>query len=173
MNQDTCAMFIDVQGAYDNVLWDILIQKLIDLNIPRTYIIFIYNLVSNREVHYRFNEIDCVRTVNKGLPQGCVLSPTLYRIYVTELEKIVEEESNVRIVQFADDVCLYVANKSTKKSIKDLEVMTNVIANWFDELGLSIAPNKSQLCVFNRLYPRCNLLVLIDQKAGNNCEFHC
>lgn len=138
-------------------LWDILIQKLNDLGIPYPYITFIYNLISNRVVHYRYNDIDSIRIVDRGLPQGCVLSPTLYTIYVSDLEKLIAERSKVQIIQFANDVCLYTINKLTAKTIRDLEASIALVADFFENLGLTIAPSKSQLCIFNRISPKCNL----------------
>lgn len=69
------------KGTYDNVLNDILIEKLSGLGIRNCFVRFIYNLVSNREVHFCFNDIDEVM-VNRGLPQGCVLSVLFFIPYM-------------------------------------------------------------------------------------------
>lgn len=95
-NRNTFAVFLDIRGAYDNVLWDILISKLIDMKLSPLFIKFIFNLISFREVQFKFDDIDAVRHVYKGLPQGCVLSPTLYSIYVADLEIHILCTPNIR-----------------------------------------------------------------------------
>lgn len=137
----TSALFLDIQGAYDNVLGDILIKRLINLDMPRPYIQFIFNLISYREVHFRFNDINCVKIVNnpdltqttqslgKGLPQGCVLNPLLYAIYVAELETLVQNQPNMYILQFADDICLYSSTKTSQEGICNLERTVNLLSH--------------------------------------------
>lgn len=69
-----------MEGAYDNVLSDILMVKLMGLKVPGRIIQFIHNLVYSRTLFINFKNIDVVRQVSRGLPQGCVLSPLLYSI---------------------------------------------------------------------------------------------
>ncbi|CAD6216508.1 GSCOCG00011347001-RA-CDS [Cotesia congregata] len=69
----TAAMFLDIKAAYDNVLPDVLLFKLKRLGFPMNTLAFVYNLVSERSL--------------RGLPQGSVLSPILYAIYMLELEQ--------------------------------------------------------------------------------------
>lgn len=153
-NRNTCAIFLDIKGAYDSVLSDILVKQLQRLQIPAPFIQFVYNLVSCREVYYRFNEINCVRTAHKGLPQGCVLSPLLYSLYVLNLEESVYQQQGIKILQFADDVCLYTSNKSNIRAARDIELSIKSTTEWFDNLGLKLAPHKSQVCLFSRKYNR-------------------
>lgn len=49
-NKDTIALFLDNKGAYDNVLWDILVKKLINLRLPPSFIKFVFNLTFSLEV---------------------------------------------------------------------------------------------------------------------------
>lgn len=84
-NRNTFAVFLDIRGAYDNVLWDILISKL-DMKLSPLFIKFIFNLISFREMQFKFNNIDVVRHVYKELPQGCVLHYTLSTSLILKLK---------------------------------------------------------------------------------------
>nr|XP_012231351.1 PREDICTED: uncharacterized protein LOC105677355 [Linepithema humile] len=68
------AVFLDIQAAYDNVLNDILINKLSSAEVSSKMLAYIHNLVSFRRVHFKFGSIDEIRSVFRGLPQGSVLS---------------------------------------------------------------------------------------------------
>lgn len=146
--QVTCAFFMDIKDAFDNVLWDILLNRLVKLHVPDSYIAFVYNMISHRNMHFRFNEIDEIRIVNKGLPQGCVLSPILYSLYTAELESLISQKE-VQIIQFADDVCLSVSDALPNAAIAKLNSAARVAVEFFKDSGLSVAPNKSQFCIFS------------------------
>lgn len=77
-----CAAFLDIQSAYDNVLADILINRLATLGISPLAAKFVYNVVSERQVTRWFGNFKDVRWLYRGLPQGSVFSPLLYTIYV-------------------------------------------------------------------------------------------
>lgn len=149
-NSNTYSLFLHVKGAYDNVLWDILIPKMTRLKLPVPVVRFIFNLISSREVHFKFMDVDIIRHTHKGLPQGCVLSPTLYSIYVADLEEFLQFNPNIKTLQYADDVCLYISLSNRIDALAGLEEAGNKLADWYDSLGLELAPDKTQLCIFNR-----------------------
>ncbi|XP_039310407.1 uncharacterized protein LOC113005859 [Solenopsis invicta] len=148
--KNTYALFFDIKGAYDNVLWDILVYKLIQLKLPPTFIKFIFNLTSSRIVQFKYDDIDLIRHTQRGLPQGSVLSPILYSIYVAELENLFRYNTNIKILQYADDICLYISHENRITALSELEEAGNRVAAWFDSLGLDLAPDKSQLCIFSK-----------------------
>lgn len=108
--------------------------------------------------------------MHRNLLQGCVLSPILYSIYVSNLDDSIKEIPDINVLQFADDICLYASNKSLPKIINTLERAVNQIADVFDNLGLSLAPEKSRFCIFNRTSPRLNphQIVHTREKFGNS-----
>lgn len=55
-NKNMYSLFLDIKDACDNVLWDILIPKLINLRLPFPFIKFI-NHLSCLEQHFRYNDI--------------------------------------------------------------------------------------------------------------------
>ncbi|XP_025996041.1 uncharacterized protein LOC113005129 [Solenopsis invicta] len=86
------------------------------------------NWYNNKDTMVQFNDIDEIRHAKKGLPQGSLLSPILYSIYVAELEKLFHYNTNVKILQYADDVCLYVAHKNFIAALSELKEAGNRIA---------------------------------------------
>lgn len=143
LKQDTAALFLDIKGAYDNVLCDVLINNLIGINLSQSAITFIYNLIHRRKVTVRFNDIECKRVCFKGLPQGSVLSPLLYSLYVANIESSLPPDSRVKLIQFADDICLLSSSRNTEKAVKDLEKNTREIADWLANKGLFLAEHKT------------------------------
>ncbi|XP_026475555.1 uncharacterized protein LOC113380589, partial [Ctenocephalides felis] len=103
-NTYVVALFSDIKGAYDNVIPNILMDKLL------------------KKIVIEMNDRKYERYLYKGLPQGGILSPLLYALYAYDLEKI--WVPGTKILQYADDVVIYVERKTLKDA---LEIMTNNI----------------------------------------------
>lgn len=70
-NKAVSAVFLDIHAAFDNMLFDVLLQKLINFGISPNTLSFIYHLISVRYVTCRFRSLDENFFVYKGLLQGC------------------------------------------------------------------------------------------------------
>lgn len=76
------AAFLNVKSAYDNVIGSVLIDQLFKKGCPANIVRFVQNWIRDRTTKFIIGEgKDYTCVVNKGLPQGGVISPTLY-LYV-------------------------------------------------------------------------------------------
>lgn len=83
----TVAVFVDIKFAFDNVLPHILMNDLLELQFSPKTVKFIENLISSRQVQFVIHgALTAPRTSRKGTPQGSVLSPTLFNMYLRKLE---------------------------------------------------------------------------------------
>jgi hypothetical protein len=80
-DKGTIAAFLDVKSAYDNVLHDILDEKLKSVEVTPQLRALVWNLGSKRVLHFKYGALDEIRVTHRGLPQGNVLSPIMYIIY--------------------------------------------------------------------------------------------
>lgn len=95
----TAAIFIDIKSAFDSVL----LKELQLLNLPSPVLQFINNLISIREVQFVLNgQLTNTRVSRKGTPQGAVLSPTLFNIYLGGIRSAIPAQ--ISVLQFADDI---------------------------------------------------------------------
>lgn len=109
----------------------------------------IVNLYLDRRIYFTSeNGITNPRVVNLGLPQGSCLSPILYIIYTRDLEHVLP--SHTKLLQFADDICIYVKDKSIDNSLKLLEESIAALLKWTSTNNLNISENKSHICTFTR-----------------------
>ena len=88
----------------DKICFRNLITKMSKLGFSRDFLIWTLNYVTHRK---QFVQIDdtCseVKNVNFGVPQGSILGPVLFNIYVADLQ----ENVNVKCFQYADDTTIY------------------------------------------------------------------
>ena len=116
--------FLDITKAYDNVNHEILYNTLIekDINIDIAKIIFNLIINNNLIIHYNNSQYGPRRAIN-GLTQGAILSPLLYIIYTSDIFKKLAYECT--LLEYADDLVLYVQGKNLDKCIEILQKNLN------------------------------------------------
>lgn len=143
----TGVIFTDIEGAYDNVNITNLCQKLIDLQIPPKITKFIHNSFSNRDLSGFCGGVGLgERNTNKGLPQGSILSPLLFNLYILNSTKNLD--SRIHFSSFADDLRI----NTSHASLNDvLAVLTYYLVTLEDRLNSdcpSISFDKTKLMLF-------------------------
>ena len=99
-------MFFDVSKAFDTVPHLALLSKLSELGLDPYLLRWIRSYLSNRSQYVSIDGVDShVLPVAPGVPQGSVLGPLLFILYINDVATAVSTESEVNM--FADDVALY------------------------------------------------------------------
>lgn len=144
----TVCVFLDVQGAFDSLDPAILAQVMSRLGVPGQLCKWIYNFLNNRTLYVRHNNtLQGPTCTSKGTMQGATLSPLLYNIYTSEICKFVN--SNVDILQFADDIVLYSSNYNVEIAIDNINRALSQLFHYYnDVLHLKINPSKSSVMIF-------------------------
>lgn len=143
------AVFIDLTSAFDNVRIDILCQKLQMLGLPAKMIKIIWELMSmnNVQVFLNGNTASSIRTSFIGLPQGSVLSPILFNLYVMCMSECLSQD--VKIIQFADDTTIFISGSNVDKMENKLQQTLNKVYHWCFGNGLAISSEKSNIVTFS------------------------
>lgn len=140
-------VFLDLAKAFDTVDHAILINLLEDLGFRGVALKLLTTYLKNRSQFVEINDvISDVASIEYGVPQGTVLGPVLFSIYINGLLSL---ESSGIISSFADDtVILYEAENWM--TIKDtVERDLRKIKEWFDHMSLTINFEKTKYIPFS------------------------
>ena len=79
-------LFIDYEKAFDNIQRQILFNILKSRHTPDTLLMAIVDIYAQNKIWIKFNnKLWKPVEINKGVRQGCPLSPTLFNIYLDEI----------------------------------------------------------------------------------------
>ena len=84
-----------------------------------------------------------------GVPQGFVIGPNLFSIYITQISNVASA-FEVNIHQYSDDTQLYVAvdQSDDNLSIDALKKFSAAVNDWMLHNGLALDPDKSEAIMF-------------------------
>ena len=148
--RDTLTVFMDVEAAYDNVDGEILTRSLRQKGCPERITKFVEEWIMGRE-------IKCIRSYaepksgiqKKGLPQGAIMSPTLYNIYTADVTNNIDRQ-RVNILQYADDIVVYATSNAEELNVRTLEKAVKKIVENLNEIKLDIAESKTKMVNFSQ-----------------------
>ena len=143
-NLITLVILCDLSKAFDSVCHTILLQKLNHVNVDEFWFDdYLANRVQSVKIG---NHISSSRPVEYGVPQGSILGPLLFLIYINDMAEI---DFRCLMVQYADD-CQFLI-KGRVDDIKDIitqaEGVLKKAKGYFDRNGLLINASKTQ-CIF-------------------------
>ncbi len=134
----------DLSKAFDSVCHNILLSKCAKLNIESHWL---ESYLQNRTQSVKLKSVTSTEThVSHGVPQGSILGPILFNIYVNDMADYITE---CTVVQYADDTQFlhHDTLENLDNIIKATEATLAKVKEYFLRNGLLINPNKTQ-CIF-------------------------
>ena len=148
-NLASIAVFLDIEAAFDSVPHAKLIEKLYKLRLPRKIIKFIHLLTSERRIYVQDkSRLIGPKVTDRGVPQGSVLSPLLFALYLNDLYMNLTVHANISM--YADDIVLYVTRKSVTEASFTTQQAVDDIIEGLEAKGLVTSPTKSKIMIFTR-----------------------
>jgi len=112
--------FLDITGAIDNVSWSPLLNQLGNIGASINTIRMTESYLDSRWAQLTMEGSKYEKKVERGCPQGSQLGPTLWKVAMSELLALPDED-NVKVIAYADDIALLVgaARHETVSERKD------------------------------------------------------
>ena len=135
---------LDYSKAFDSVDHDILIAKCKNLYFSEHCLKWLKDYLSVRQQCVKINDdVSEATVISRGVPQGSVLGPLLFLIYVNEIPEIMKYCSHH---MYADDLQLYTTGpiEQINKLVSEVNHDLSRIGTWSSLNGLCLNPQKSQ-----------------------------
>ena len=146
------AVFLDIERAFDTVWHHGLLQKLSSLGISGNMANFLQGFLTRRTTRVKIgSHLSTSHNLVCGVPQGSVLSPTLFTIYLNDLFATLPE--NVNSSLYADDGALWTTSASLPEAVSRLQLALDRITEWSHTWGLSVSPTKTNAIIFTLCRP--------------------
>lgn len=145
-DEKTChAVSLDLSKAFDCVNHNALTHKLLEENIDISIVKMVESYLSNRKVQGKFlNEICDPVHQPYGVPQGSVLGPIIFNLYISDIPQSADLSS-----QYADDIMIMNNGRSPQQA-KYLAERNQELLEYYHRWGLKCNAEKTQTIIFGR-----------------------
>ena len=137
------ALFVDFRKAFDLVDHAILLEKLASMNVSRSFWKWVQSYLSGRTLQVKLSGmVSGIAEVIAGVPQGGVISPTLFNVFVNDIDDCCPRGISVNTCKYADDCTQYELVPTGNDSHMQ-DVMTN-LETWAVQNKMEINAKKTK-----------------------------
>ena len=128
-------VLIDLQKAFDTIDHDNLLQKLYVIGFSKYSVNWFRSYLTNRTFLVNLGNVSSQPAyVSSGVPQGSILGPLLFLIYINDMS----QAAKCNLFLYADDIYLVCQHKDINEIEKQLNKDFESICDWFVDNKLSI-----------------------------------
>lgn len=148
-------VFLDFQRAFETVDRNLLLMKLQKIGFSGKVLQWFQDYLCNRMQLTKYNETESsLKNTSFGVPQGTVLGPTLFVIYINDIVKYVK---NCKIQLFADDTILYVSGTKIEEIVDAINEDLKIIYQWLTSNNLKVNITKTKFMLIRNRYQSIEL----------------
>lgn len=160
LNQDApCSRSImvalDLSKAFDSISIEMLLQDLLETEIPCPIKRWLYNYMNGRQTYVDFrNNTSSYRRMKQGVPQGGVLSPSLFNLYMSKMPTPPE---GITLVTYADDCTIIATGQNIDELCNNVNAYLNTVTTWLNKRKLLLSSDKSSATLFTTWTKQVNM----------------
>lgn len=160
-NKITCSIYLDLRKAFDSVNHSIILKKLNHYGFRGSILSFFESYLKNRKICTKLDgKVSTLCDVSYGVPQGSVLGPLLFLLYVNDLPNV----SKFKTTLFADDTNLHLSHSNSKYLQQQVSQEIVKIDEWMRKNKLTLNYEKSNFMIIGNKLSKTNGFKLVINK---------
>ena len=143
----TVMALVDFKRAFDRT-WRVGLQwKMANLGLPRCLVAWVRAFLSDRQACVRLNgQLGGYRCVREGTPQGAVLSPLLFLIFINDIAR--DFPPGVEVTLFADDLAIFATERTIAEAEVRVQAALDELRKWAEKWRMDVSLEKTVATVF-------------------------
>lgn len=146
-SKKSLAVFLDLAKAFDTVNHKTLLTRLEEAGVRGNSLKLLTNYLSNRIQKVKIAEsLSEPRVISMGIPQGTVLGPVLFLVYINQIGNMLADAC---IVSYADDTAILFTGANWSDVYKKAEIGLSKVQTWLNSSLLSLNVKKTNYITFS------------------------
>ena len=139
--------FLDLSRAFDTIPHAVLLKKLANYGIRGVTLTWMSDYLTNRKQYVHYNNCSSrFSQVRLGVPQGSILGPLLFLLFINDFPNISPE---VEYILYADDSNIFISGPDLDEITDTLSNVLNKIHTWINSNQLILNIEKSNFMIFS------------------------
>ena len=146
-NDLTCTIYLDLKKTFDTVSTEILLKKIYFIGVHGPLYDILESYLKNRSQLTKVNNMySSSNMISLGVPQGSILGPLLFIIYINDLMNVT---SLAKFYMFADDTAIMVKARNTEHLQSIINEVMPLVTKWFQTNRLSLNVQKTHYQIYS------------------------
>ena len=145
------AVIMDLSKAFDMIPHNLLLAKLAAYGISSSSLVLLQDYLRGRSQRVKIEDVTSdVLPISKGVPQGSVLGPLFFNIFLNDLFYVIKR---AKLSNYADDNQIYFCDRDPQVVKTVINDELALACKWFDDNKLVLNPTKCKALVLSIKHP--------------------
>ena len=155
---------LDIDSAFSMATPHSMVNELKKTGCETIICNWIWALLTNRNITAKWGGYTTTKPVNRGAPQGGILSPVLFNIVMNSVFELSKYKRHLEYFVYADDIALIVKGEDYRSAVRITNFELHRLSNWAAGHSLTFSPPKTKALLFYRKIPPLELPLYLNRE---------